>query len=77
MTNTFMKSFINTLIFNVATIVGIVVGVVRYTSTATKVWYNEGGREVLINNACKFMAFINKMAERAYYRLEDAETATA
>ncbi len=77
MTDTFFKTFVNTLVYNIATIVAIIVAVVSYTYRAARVWYNEGGREFLITNACKCMAFVNKMAEQAYYRLEDAETAAA
>jgi len=65
------------LMLTLATIVAVIVGVVSYAYRAARVWYNEGGREILINNACKFMAFVNKMAEQAYYRLEDADTAAA
>lgn len=77
MNTDFFKSFANTLVLNIATIVAVIVGVVSYTYRATRVWYNEGGREFLITNACKFMAFVNRIAEQAYYRLEDAETAAA
>lgn len=76
MTDTFAKTFVNTLMFNIATIVAIVVAVVRYTYRAARVWYNEGGKQVMINNACKLLAFVNKTAEKAYYTLEDAEIAT-
>jgi hypothetical protein len=75
MTDTFFKTFANTLLFNIATIVAIVVAVVSYTYRAARVWYNEGGREFLITNACKVMMFVNKTAERVYYTLEDADTA--
>lgn len=77
MTDTFFKSFTNTLLFNIATIVAIVVAVVSYAYRAARVWYNEGGREFLITNACKLMMFVNKTAERVYYTLEDADTAAA
>ena len=76
MTDTFAKTFVNTLMFNIATIVAIVVAVVRYTYRAARVWYNEGGKQVMINNACKLLAFVNKTAEKAYYTLEDAEIVT-
>ena len=77
MNTEFVKSFVNTLLFNIATIVAIVVAVVSYTYRAASDWYNNGGRTVLINNACKVMAFVNKTAEGIYYRLEDADTAAA
>lgn len=76
MNTEFFKSFVNTLLINIATIAAIVAGVVSYTYRAARVWYANGGKQVMINNACKFMAFVNKTAEQAYYRLEDAEIAT-
>lgn len=76
MTDTFTKTFVNTLMFNIATIVAVIVAVVSYTYRAARVWYTQGGREFLITNACKVMMFVNKTAERVYYTLEDADTAT-
>ena len=75
MNNEFLKSFVNTLAMNIATIVAIVVGVVMYTVRAYRVWYANGGKQDLINIACKVMAFVNKISERVYYTLEDAEIA--
>ena len=75
MNNTFVKSFVNTLIFNIATIAAIVVGIVSYAYRAARVWYTNGGREFLITNACKVLMFVNKSAEQAYYQLEDADIA--
>ena len=75
MNNTFFKSFLNTLLFNVATIVAIVVGIVSYTYHAARVWYNEGGREFLINAAANFAAGVHKLSEKIYFTLEDAEYA--
>jgi len=75
MNNTFFKSFLNTLLFNVATIVAIVVGIVSYTYRAARVWYNEGGREFLINAAANFAAGVHKLSEKIYFTLEDAEYA--
>jgi hypothetical protein len=74
MNTEFFKSFVNTLLFNIATIVAIVVGVVSYTYRAARVWYNEGGREFLITAAANFAAGVNKLSERVYYTLEDAES---
>lgn len=75
MNNEFFKPFLNTLLFNIATIVALVVGVVSYTVRAYRVWYANGGKQDLINVGCKVMAFLNKLSEKAYYTLEDAEVA--
>lgn len=70
-----IKPFINTLIFNIATIAAIVVGIVSYTYRAARVWYNNGGREFLINTAAKLTAGVHKLTEKIYFTLEDAEYA--
>jgi hypothetical protein len=75
MNNTFVKSFANTLAYNIATIVAIVVGVVSYTYKAARVWYNEGGREFLMTAAANVTLMCNKLTEKVYYTLEDAELA--
>lgn len=72
---TFTKTFLNTLLFNIATIVALVVGVVSYAVRAYRVWYANGGKQDLINVGCAVMAFLNKLSEKAYYTLEDAEVA--
>lgn len=69
------KPFVNTLILNIATIVAIVVGIVSYAYRAARVWYNQGGREFLINTAAKFTAGVHKLTEKIYFTLEDAEYA--
>ena len=46
MTDTFFKSFINTLSFNVVTIVAIIVGVVTYAYRAFQVWYAANGDQL-------------------------------
>ena len=75
MNNTFVKSFMNTLVFNIATIVAVVVAVVSYTYKAARVWYNNGGREFLMTAAANGALKFNKLTERVYYTLEDAELA--
>lgn len=69
------KPFLNTLIFNIATIVAIVVGVVSYAYRALAQWYFTGGREQLIAAASKVSYLANKMTEKIYFTLEDAEYA--
>ena len=49
MTNTFMKTFVNTLMINIATIAAIVVGIVSYAYRAFKVWYAENGEDLRWN----------------------------
>lgn len=77
MTDAFFKSFVNTLIFNVATIVAIVVGIVSYAYRAAAKWYANGGRETIIAAASKVVFTFNKLSEKVYYTLEDAEVAVS
>lgn len=75
MTDTFMKSFVNTLVLNIATIVAVIVGIVSYTYKAARVWYANGGKEFLMSAAANVTLMCNKLTERVYYTLEDAELA--
>jgi len=52
------------------------VGLVSYAYRAARVWYTNGGREFLMTAAAKFAAGVNKLSERVYYTLEDAEAVT-
>ena len=75
MNTDFYKSFANTLLFNLATIAAIVVGIVSYAYRAVRVWYANGGKEFMINTAASFAAGVNKLSEKIYFTLEDAEYA--
>ena len=75
MNDVFLKSFLNTLVFNIATIVAVVVGITMYANRAIRVWYANGGKEFLISTGANFAAGVNKLSERVYYTLEDAEVA--
>ena len=75
MNDTFFKSFLNTLLFNIATIAAVIVGVVGYAYRAARVWYANGGKEFMINTAASFAAGVNKLSEKIYFTLEDAEYA--
>jgi hypothetical protein len=52
-----------------------VVGVVSYAYRAARVWYNNGGREFLMTAAANAAAGVNKLSEKIYFTLEDAEYA--
>ena len=75
LSDTFMKPFINTLLFNLATIAAVIVGVVSYAYRAARVWYANGGRELLLTAAANVAALVNKLSEKIYFTLEDAEYA--
>lgn len=46
MNTEFFKSFTNTLLFNLATIAAVIVGLVSYAYRAFRVWYAENGEDV-------------------------------
>ena len=61
MTDTFYKSFINTLAFNLATIAAIVVGVVMYAYRAFKVWYAANGEDLRWNVSFQLAEFFGSL----------------
>lgn len=75
MNNIFVKSFVNTLLFNIATIVAVVVAVVSFTYRSARVWYTEGGKEFMMSTFANLMLKFNKLSEKVYYTLEDAQVA--
>lgn len=75
MNTDFFKPFLHTLVMNVLTIVAFVVAVTMYAYRAARVWYANGGKEFLINTAANLAAGVNKLSEKIYYILEDAEYA--
>lgn len=73
MNQTFYESFKNTLIVNVATICAVLVGIVNYVYRATSKWYFSGGRTILFNAVANVSVSINKLSEKVYFKIEDAE----
>ena len=61
MTNTFMKAFVNTLMFNVATIAAVIVGVVSYAYRAAKVWYAENGEDLRYDVSFQLSEFFGSL----------------
>jgi len=61
MTNTFMKTFVNTLMINLATIAAIVVGIVSYAYRAFKVWYAENGEDLRYDVSFQLAEFFGSL----------------
>lgn len=61
MTGTFYKSFLNTLVFNLATLAAIVVGVVSYAYRALRVWYADNGEELRWNVSFQLAEFFGSL----------------
>jgi hypothetical protein len=67
MNNEFVKSFVSTLMYNVATLVAIIVGVFLFIKNSATVWYNNGGKETLLRYTQRVLLFITNSTEKAYY----------
>jgi hypothetical protein len=67
MNNEFVKSFVSTLMYNVATVVAIIVGVTLFVANRVSDWYNKGGRETLLRYTQRVLLFVSATTERAYY----------
>lgn len=67
MNNEFVKSFVSTLMYNLATVVAIIVGVALFIKQAATVWYNNGGKEFLLKYTKQFLLFVSVTTEKAYY----------
>jgi hypothetical protein len=71
MNNQFVKSFVSTLMYNLATLVAIIVGVTVYVSNRVSDWYNSGGRDTLLRYTQRVLLFLNVTTEKAYYGVCD------
>ena len=67
MNNEFVKSFVSTLMYNVATLVAIIVGVSLFIKNSATVWYNNGGKETLLKYTQQFLLFVTTSTEKLYY----------
>ena len=71
MNNEFVKSFVSTLMYNLATLVAIIVGVSLFVANRVSDWYNSGGRETLLKYTQQFLLFVTNSTEKLYYRVCD------
>jgi hypothetical protein len=67
MKNQFVNSFVSTLMYNVATLVAVIVGVALFVRNSVSNWYNSGGRETLLEYTQQFLLFVTTSTEKAYY----------
>jgi hypothetical protein len=56
-----MKTFVNTLMINIATIAAIVVGIVSYAYRAFKVWYAENGEDLRYDVSFQLAEFFGSL----------------
>jgi hypothetical protein len=67
MNNEFVKSFVSTLMYNLATVVAVIVGVTLFVANRVSDWYNNGGRETLLKYTKQFLLFVSVSTEKLYY----------
>jgi hypothetical protein len=67
MNNEFVKSFVSTLMYNLATVVAIIVGVSLFIKNSATVWYNNGGKETLLRYTQRALLFVSVSTEKLYY----------
>jgi hypothetical protein len=66
---------IQQVLYTLATIVGIIVGVTVWVANRVSDWYNNGGRETLLRYTRNLLLFITTTTERAYYWVCDVTEA--
>lgn len=67
MNNEFVKSFVSTLMYNLATMVAVIVGVSLFIKNSATVWYNNGGKETLLKYTQRVLLFVSTSTEKLYY----------
>ncbi len=67
MNNEFVKSFVSTLMYNLATVVAIIVGITVFVANRASDWYNNGGRETLLRYTQRVLLFVSVSTEKLYY----------
>lgn len=68
--NTLMRT---QFMLTIATVLAYIIASTSFLYKSITQWYADGGKQQLINNTCKLLQFINKIAERSYYALEQQE----
>jgi len=64
-------TFIQKMMFHVATILAFWVGVVTYAAKGVREWYSNGGQESIALFTMKVLQFINSVSESLYYSVEE------
>jgi hypothetical protein len=67
MNNQFFTSFVSTLMYNLATLVAIIVGVTLFIKNSATVWYHNGGQDTLLRYTQRFLLFVSISTEKLYY----------
>jgi hypothetical protein len=67
MNNQFFTSFVSTLMYNLATVAAIIVGVTLFIKNSATVWYHNGGQDTLLRYTQRALLFITSSTEKAYY----------
>jgi len=55
------------ILYTIATILGVIVGVTVWVTNRVSDWYNNGGKETLLRYTQRVLLFITNSTEKAYY----------
>jgi len=58
---------IQQILYTIATIAGVIVGVTVWVANRVSDWYNNGGRETLLKYTKQFLLFLSVSTEKLYY----------
>lgn len=62
---------IQQILYTIATILGVIVGVTVWVTNRVQQWYNNGGKETLLRYTQRVLLFISSSTEKLYYRVCD------
>lgn len=62
---------IQQILYTIATILGVIVGVTVWVTNRVRQWYTNGGKQQLLSVTQRVLLFISSTTERAYYGVCD------
>lgn len=62
---------IQQILYTIATILGVTVGVTVWIANRVSDWYNNGGRDTLLRYTERFLLFLNNTIEKLYFKVCD------
>lgn len=58
---------IQQILYTIATVLGVVVGITVWIANRVRQWYSNGGKQQLLKVAQRVLLFVSTSTERAYY----------
>ena len=62
---------IQQILYTIATVLGVVVGVTVWVTNRVRQWYIDGGKQQLLRVAQRVLLFVSASTEKAYYGVCD------